>query len=91
MRSNSEFSAPYPHPAGDVIMCLATLVLSPCLFVDGFCNPADGPDLSVMRVSAELEVDIGVFGLLQVIGLVVKQYAEFLRVNVFGQFSDALS
>ena len=40
--------------------------------VNAFRNPRDGPHLSVMGMSAELEVNMVLLGLFQMIGLVVQ-------------------
>jgi hypothetical protein len=51
---------------------MSSLVQSESTFVDAFRNPGDGPYLSVMGVSAELEVDVLLFSLFQMEGLMVQ-------------------
>ena len=43
------------------------------LFIQEVRHKTEGPYLTVMGVPAELEIDSGLLGLLQVIGLMVKQ------------------
>ena len=52
-------------------MGIATLVGTEGTLVDAFGNPGGGPHLTVVRMTAELEVDALTLGLLQVVGLVV--------------------
>ena len=40
--------------------------------VDALRNPRDGPHLSVMGVTAELEINMLLLGLFQVVGLMVQ-------------------
>ena len=59
--------------------------------VDVIRNPRNGPDLSVMCMSAKLEVDVLAFSLLQMVRLVVKQDAELLAVSPLHQHSQRVA
>ena len=59
--------------------------------VDVIRNPRNGPNLSVMCMSAKLEVDVLAFSLLQMVRLVVKQDAELLAVSPLHQHSQRVA
>ena len=55
-----------------------------------FRNPRDGPDLSVMGVTTELEVYLLVLCLVQVVRLVVEQDTVFRAVSLFHQHTQRI-
>lgn len=62
-------------------------MVAPGLFEEGVGDPVGGPDLAVMRVAAELEINACLFGFFQMVGLVVEENGEGGRVvsRQFGQ------
>ena len=54
-------------------------MMAPRLLKQEVRHPGDGPDLSIMSMAAELEVDAGGFCLFQMQGLVVQQNREALQ------------
>ena len=83
--ADTELPAPKADATGDVILRVASLVRSEGAFVDMFRNPGDGPDLSMMGVTTELEVNLLTLGLIQMIRLVVEQDAVFRAVGLLHQ------
>ena len=67
-------------------------MMSPGLFKDGIRDPGYGPNLSSVRMAAELEVDTGLLGLLQMVGLVVEHEGETVQAfnKVLQRASSAL-
>ena len=51
----------------------------------------DGPHLSLVRVSAKLEVDAALLRQFQVVGLVVEQDGVFVHVGSLRQFLHGLA
>ena len=60
-------------------MRLATLVAAPRAFIEPVSDPRDGPYLTAVGVSAQLEVDAGTLCLFQVVWLVVENDGELLK------------
>ena len=53
-------------------------MVTPGFLIHGIGYPGYGPYLSAMGMAAELEIYAGLLGLLKMIWLMVKQYAESL-------------
>ncbi len=71
--SDAEFSAPDAEAGGYVVAGLSALVAAPRTLVEGISDPRDGPYLSAVGMAAELEVDAGLLGVFEIVGLVVEQ------------------
>ena len=74
--TDAEFAAPDTEAGGNVIPRRTPLMGAIGLLVHHIRDPVAGPDLPVMRVPAELEVDAASFGFFQMIGLMVQQDGE---------------
>ena len=71
--AEADFWAPDTEAGADVIVCSPPPVASPGLFVHSIGQPGQRPDLPSVGVAAELEVDSGLLGLLEVVGLMVEK------------------
>ncbi len=80
--ADAELAAPDAHAAADVIGGVAPFVIAEGALVDALGDPRDGPYLSVMGVSAELEVDVLSLSLFQMVGLMVQEDAVFAEVGL---------
>ena len=76
MRADAEFSAPDANSTCHVKLGSSSLAESVSILVHSVFYPADGPHLSVVGVSAELEVHACLFGEFQIVGLVVEENGE---------------
>ena len=79
--ADAYLGTPNAESGADVIAGVAALMMPPRLLVESICDPRDRPNLTTMGVTAELEVDGGLLGFLQLIGLVVEEQAETVRVG----------
>ena len=79
--AEADFGAPEAKAGGDVVLGLAAGVAAPGFFVEGVGDPGRGPDLAVVGVAAELEVDAGLFGFFKMVRLVVEQNGESCRLR----------
>ena len=79
--ADTNLRTPDAESRADVIAGVAALMMPPRLLVESICDPRDRPNLTTMGVTAELEVDGGLLGFLQLIGLVVEKQAETVRVG----------
>ena len=79
--AEADFGAPEAQAGGDVVLGLAAGVAAPGFFVEGVGDPGRGPDLAVVGVAAELEVDAGLFGFFKMVRLVVEQNGESCRLR----------
>ena len=84
--ADAELAAPDAEARGYVVVRPAAAVAAEGALVDVFRNPRNGPNLSVVGVTAELEVDALLLGLLQVVGLVVEEDGEGSRGGFADQF-----
>ena len=60
------------------------MVAAPRTLIDMVGNPGDGPYLSAMGVTAELEVSTSLLGTVEVVGLVVEKDGKSGRCKVEG-------
>ena len=74
--TDADFRAPDAEPGRDVVAGLPALMAAPGFFKEGIRDPGGGPDLALVRVAAELEIDSGGFRFFQMIRLVIKQDSE---------------
>ena len=72
LSANPELAAPDTDARGYVVLGIATLMATPRAFVDAIGDPRDGPYLSTMGVTTELEVDASCLGTLQGIRLMIE-------------------
>ena len=79
--ADAYLGTPNAESGADVIAGVAALMMPPRLLVESICDPRDRPNLTTMGVAAELEVDGGLFGFLELVGLVVEEQAETVRVG----------
>ena len=63
-RANSEFATPDAYAGTNIVASVASAMLAMVLFIDGVGDEADGPHLSLVGVTAELEIHTFAFGLL---------------------------
>ena len=92
--ADAELSAPNAHARTDVVLGIALAERTEGILVDGIGYPGDRPNLPVVGMTAELEVDAVLLSLFQVVRLVVEEDSEllvFLLVRKHGQTSVSLS
>lgn len=83
--ADAELASPYTDATADVIVGITPLMTTESTLIDMICNPRNRPYLSVVGVSAKLKINMLLFGLLQVVGLVVKQDAILLAIDLLHQ------
>ena len=72
LSANAELTTPEADARGDIVLCVATPVRSPRTLILIIGDPRDGPYLSTMGVTTELEVDASCLGTLQGIRLMIE-------------------
>ena len=85
MRSYSERRSPKRQSGRHVHVAVSPLTVAVALLEYIISHPVDRPYLSVMCVSAELQVDAGSFCFFQVEGLMIQQNDRFAFVDVCHQ------
>jgi hypothetical protein len=74
--TDAELSSPDAQAGADVIPGISTLVRSESFLVHRIGHPIAGPDLTMMGMTAELEIYSGLFSLFQMVGLMVQENRE---------------
>ena len=72
--ADAELAAPDAQAGGYVELGVATPMATPRAFVDAIGDPRDGPYLSTMGVTTELEVNASSLSTIEVVGLMVEDY-----------------
>lgn len=75
--ADAEFPAPDAHTAAHIKVCIALTHRPIRILVKRILYPVYGPYLSVMGMSAELEIHSGTRASVKMIRLVVEQYCVF--------------
>jgi len=77
--ADADLRAPDPKAGTYVIAGMAAPMVPPCLFVHGVRGPGNGPDLAVVGMAAELEINPCCFSLFQMVWLMIQQDRETLQ------------
>lgn len=89
--TDAELTAPEANTAGNIIVGATSLVRAESALIDMFRDPRNGPNLSVMGMTTELEVNLLTLSLIQMIRLMIEQDAVFRMVGLLHQNTQRIT